>query len=156
VFDPTGEEVEIAAATMWAYSIAAASPNPIGAAAYIRLETMVSRNISAAQEGQTWYDLNLTDDEKAMIEETKDHPIVMDPIRGIGDCYLGIVDAYIVPAFYYQETQESVQAIFDAQKAALQAEFDDFNEMAAEAAEEAAALAEQQAAATEADADAEG
>ena len=73
-----------------------------------------------------------------MIEKEKNTKVVMDPIRGIGDCYLGIIDASIVPAFYYTETDQSVQAIFDAYKPQLQAEFDEFNEMAKEASAEAA------------------
>ncbi|MGN0172695.1 MAG: ABC transporter substrate-binding protein [Acutalibacteraceae bacterium] len=143
VFDPNGETQSIATASCWAYSISSAAPNPIGAAAYIRLETLVSRNISKAQEGNTWTDLNLTDEEKAMIEETKDDPIVMEMIRGIGDCYLGIIDAYIVPAMYYNDAQDSVQAIFDAQKSALEAEFDEFNQMVEETAAEVEAKKEQ-------------
>jgi len=141
-FDPTGETVGIADANLWAYSISAASPNPIGAATYIRLETLVSRNAQSKLAGTTWYDKNLTEAEKAMMEETKDDPVSIDIIIGIGDCYLGIVDASIVPAMYYVETQESVQAIFDAQEAALQAEFDEFNEMVEETAAELAAKQE--------------
>ena len=142
VFDPTGETESIADANLWAYSISAAASNPIGAATYIRLETLVTRNVQSKLEGTTWYDKNLTDAEKAMMEATKNDPVAIDCINGIGDCYLGIVDAKIVPAMYYVETQDSVQAIFDAQKNALQAEFDEFNAMAEEAAAEAAAKAE--------------
>ena len=129
VFDPTGETESISTATLWAYSISAAAKNPVGAAAYIRLETLVTRNVEAAFEGETWYDKNLTDDEKAMIEATEDDPVCVEMIRGIGECYLGIIDRDIVPAMYYVETNNSVQAIFDAQKNALQAEIDDFNAM---------------------------
>ncbi len=146
-FDPTGETESIATATLWAYSISSASKNPIGAATYIRLETLVSRNVEAELKGSTWYDKNLTDAEKAMMEEVEDDPVCVEMIRGIGDCYLGIVDASIVPPMYYQETQESVQAIFDAQKNALQAEFDEFNEQVEETAAEAAANASADAAA---------
>ncbi len=151
-FDPNGETTGIPTATLWAYSISAAADNPIGAAAYIRLETLVSRNVSAALEGTTWYDQNLTEDEQAMIDEIADEPVCVEMLRGIGDCYLGIVDAQIVPEMYYTETQNSVQAIFDAQKNALQNEFDEFNEMVEEiaaevAAKEAAAAAEGDAAA---------
>lgn len=142
VFDPVGETESIANTTLWAYSISAAAENPIGAAAYIRLETLVTRNAEAALKGQTWLDQNLTDAEKAMLEATKDDPICNEIILGIGDCYLGIIDANIVPPMYYDATQESVQAIFDAQKNALQAEFDEFNQMAEEIAAEAAARAE--------------
>ncbi len=152
VFDPAGETESIATATLWAYSIAAAAENPIGAATYIRLETLVSRNMTAALEGKNWYDVNLTEDEKAMLEETKDDPIAMEMIRGIGDCYLGIVDASIVPPMYYQENQNSVQSIFDANKAALEAEFEEFNQTVEEIAEELAAEqeeAEEEAAAEE-------
>ncbi len=145
-FDPNGETESIATATLWAYSISSASENPIGAATYIRLETLVSRNVKKALEGTTWNDKHLTDDEKAMLEEVKDDPVCVEMIRGIGDCYLGIVDASIVPPMYYQETQESVQAIFDAQKNALQAEFDEFNQQVEETAAEAAAKAEADAA----------
>ena len=143
VFDPNGETESIATATLWAYSIAAAAENPIGAATYIRLETLVARNVEAALEGKNWYDLNLTEDEKAMLEETKDDPIAMEMIRGIGDCYLGIVDASIVPPMYYEENQNSVQSIFDANKTALQAEFDEFNQTVEELAEEIAAEEEE-------------
>ncbi len=136
VFDPTGEEKPIFPVETWAYSISSASKNPVGAAAYIRLETLVSRNIAKSLEGQTWFDQNLTDEEKAMIEETKDDPILNEIILGIGNCYLGIIDAYIVPEIYYGETQNTVQAIFDAQKSALQAQFDEFNEMIDEVAAE--------------------
>lgn len=139
VFDPTGETESIATATLWAYSISSAAENPIGAATYIRLETLVSRNIQAALEGKNWYDLNLTEDEKAMLEETKDDPVAMEMIRGIGDCYLGIVDAKIVPPMYYEENQNSVQSIFDANKAALEEEFEEFNQTVQEIAEELAA-----------------
>ena len=82
-----------------------------------------------------------------MMEAVEDDPVCVEMIRGIGDCYLGIVDASIVPPMYYQETQESVQAIFDAQKNALQAEFDEFNEQVEETAAEAAANASADAAA---------
>ena len=150
VFDPTGETESIATATLWAYSIASAAKNPIGAATYIRLETLVSRNVQAALEGTTWADKNLTEAEKAMVEAVEDDPVCVEMIRGIGDCYQGIVDANLVPAMYYVETQDSVQAIFDAQKNALQAEFDEFNQMVEEVAAEAAAKAE-----AEAEADAE-
>ncbi len=139
VFDPTGETQSIATASLWAYSIAAAAENPIGAAAYIRLETLVSRNVTASKEGTTWNDLNLTEDEKAMIEATKNDPVCVEMIRGIGDCYLGIVDASIVPPIYYEQNQSNVQAVFDAQKNALQAEFDEFNETVEELAAEVAA-----------------
>jgi len=142
VFDPTGETESIATATLWAYSIAAAAENPIGAATYIRLETLVSRNVQATLKGNTWLDKNLTEAEKAMMEEVKDDPVCVEMIRGIGDCYLGIVDAQIVPAMYYVATQESVQAIFDSQKSALQAQFDEFNATVEEVAAEAAAKAE--------------
>ena len=80
-----------------------------------------------------------------MMEAVEDDPVCVEMIRGIGDCYLGIVDANIVPAMYYTATQESVQAIFDAQKNALQAEFDEFNQMVEEVAAEAAAKAEAEA-----------
>ncbi len=142
VFDPTGETESIATATLWAYSIASAAKNPVGAATYIRLETLVSRNVQAALEGTTWLDKNLTDEEKEMMEATKDDPVCVEMIRGIGNCYLGIVDANIVPPMYYGATQESVQAIFDAQKNALQTEFDEFNQQVEETAAEAAANAE--------------
>ncbi len=145
VFDPTGETESIATATLWAYSISSAAKNPIGAATYIRLETLVSRNVQAALEGTTWLDKNLTEAEKAMMEAVEDDPVCVEMIRGIGDCYLGIVDASIVPPMYYAATQESVQAIFDAQKNALQAEFDEFNQMVEEVAAEAAAKAEAEA-----------
>ncbi len=138
-FDPTGETVGIADADLWAYSISAAAKNPIGAATYIRLETLVTRNVQAALEGTTWYDKYLTDEEKDMMEAIKNDPVCVDMIIGIGNCYLGIVDANIVPAMYYVETQESVQAIFDAQKNALQAEFDEFNNTVEETAAELAA-----------------
>ena len=142
VFDPTGETEAIADADLWAYSIASAAKNPIGAATYIRLETLVSRNAQAKLEGTTWYDKHLTDAEKAMLEETKDDPVAVDIIIGIGDCYLGIVDKNIVPAMYYVETQESVQAIFDAQRKALEAEFEEFNATVEEAAANLAAKQE--------------
>lgn len=138
VFDPTGDTESIATATLWAWSIAAAADNPIGAAAYIRLETLVSRNIAASQEGSTWADLNLTEEEKAMIEETKNDPVCVEMLRGIGECY-DIVDTSIVPPIYYEENQSNVQAVFDAQRNALQAEFDEFNETVEELAAEAAA-----------------
>ncbi len=141
-FDPTGEEVGIADADLWAYSISAASKNPIGAATYIRLETLVSRNAQAKLASTTWYDKNLTDAEKEMMEAIKNDPVCVDMIIGIGDCYLGIVDANIIPKMYYVETQESVQAIFDAQRNALEAEFEEFNQMAEEAAAQAAANAD--------------
>ncbi len=144
-FDPNGDTTGIPTATLWAYSISAAAENPVGAAAYIRLETLVSRNVAASKEGTTWLDLNLTEDELAMIEEIKDEPVSVEMIRGIGDCYLGIIDAQIVPPIYYQANDTSVQAVFDAQKNALQAEFDEFNEMVAEIAAEVEAKAAAQA-----------
>ncbi len=127
VFDPAGESQSIASASLWGYSISKQAKNPIGAAAYIRLETMVTRNIEKAFEGTTWFDQNLTADEKAMLEATANDPICPEMIRGIGNCYLGIIDSIIVPQIYYGPTQNSVAAIFDAQKNAMQAEFDDFN-----------------------------
>lgn len=142
VFDPAGETQAIADADLWAYSISSAAKNPIGAATYIRLETLVSRNVQSKLAGTTWYDNNLTDDEKAMMEQIKNDPVSIDIIIGIGNCYLGIVDANIVPAMYYVATQESVQAIFDAQRNALQAEFDEFNQMVEETAAELAAKQE--------------
>lgn len=154
-FDPTGETVGIPTATLWAYSIASAAENPIGAAAYIRLETLVSRNVAKALDGTTWYDQTLTEEEQEMIEAIKDEPVSVEMIRGIGDCYLGIVDANIVPKMYYEESKSGVQAIFDAQKSALQAEFDEFNEMVEEVALEAQLKAEQAADEGAADATAE-
>lgn len=154
VFDPNGETESIATATLWAYSISAAAKNPVGAATYIRLETLVARNVEAALEGTTWYDENLTDDEKAMMEETKDDPVAVEMLRGIGDCYLGIVDPNIVPPIYYEENQNSVQSVFDSNRNALEAEFEEFNQMVEEVAAEAAAKAEQEAADAEADAEA--
>jgi len=144
-FDPNGDETGIPTATLWAYSIAAAAENPIGAATYIRLETLVSRNVAAAKKGTTWYDLNLTEDELAMIDEIADEPVSVEMIRGIGNCYLDIIDGQIVPQIYYDETQSSVQAIFDAQKNALQAEFDEFNQMVEELAAEVEAKQEAEA-----------
>lgn len=141
VFDPNGEEKPISPVSIWAYSISSSAANPEGAAAYIRLETLVSRNIAKAFEGKTWLDENLTDEEKEMIEATKDDPIVMDFIRGIGDCYLGIIDPYICTAIYYNDAQNEVQAIFDAQKSALEAEFEELNEMVDEVAAEQQASA---------------
>lgn len=154
-FDPTGETESIATATLWAYSISAAAENPIGAATYIRLETLVSRNVSKALEGTTWYDKHLTEAELTMLEETEDDPVCVEMIRGIGDCYQGIIDPLIVPPMYYAETQESVQAIFDAQKNALQAEFDEFNQQVEDIAAEAAAKADADAASGEGEATAE-
>lgn len=139
VFDPNEETESIAPATLWAYSIAAAADNPVGAATYIRLETLVSRNIAAAGKGSVaWKEANLTEDEKAMLEETADDPVVVEMLRGIGSCY-DIVDTSIVPPIYYEENQSDVQAVFDAQKNTLQAEFDEFNETVMELAAEKAA-----------------
>ena len=126
-FDPTGETVGISSASVWGYSITAAAENPIGAAEYIRLEALVTRNIEKAFEGNTWYDKNLTDAEKDMLEATADDPVCVDMIRGIGDCYFGIVDAYIVPEIYYTHTKTPVQQIFDKQLSALKAEISDYN-----------------------------
>lgn len=126
-FDPAGETVGIPTATLWAYSISAASDNPEGAATYIRLETLVSRNVGRALEGKTWFDLNYTEDEKAMIAEIEKLPVCMETIRGLGKCY-DIIDTSIVPPLYYQETQDSVKSVFDANRNMLENEFAEFNQ----------------------------
>jgi len=129
-FDLAGETVGIPTATLWAYSIAKEADNPIGAATYIRLETLVCRNVQAALEGTTWYDNeeNVTAEEQAMIEEIEsdDEHICVELIRGIGSCY-DIVDTSIVPPIYYEPNQNSVSSVFDSFNNMLQAEFDDFN-----------------------------
>ncbi len=136
-FDVAGEEVGIPTATLWAYSIAKEADNPIGAATYIRLETLVSRNVKAALKGTTWYDLeeNLTAEEQAMIEEIEsdDEHICVEMIRGIGTCY-DIVDTNIVPPIYYEANENSVQSVFDSFNNMLEAEFEDFNNEVLDAA----------------------
>ncbi|MBQ9414396.1 MAG: extracellular solute-binding protein [Clostridia bacterium] len=135
VFDPNGETTPITPVSLWAYSLSSAAKNPIGACAYIRLETLVSRNITKALKGTTWSDTNLTDEEKEMLEAVEEYPMVVELARGVGDCY-STIDTYIVPPIYYGQTDSSVQAVFDAQKPTLQAAVDEFNEMVDETAAE--------------------
>ncbi len=128
VFDPAGETESISSATVWGYAIAAEAQNPVGAANYIRLETLVARNIQNTLNEMAWYEEHMTDAELAMLEETENDPVCLEMIRGIGDCYLNIIDSTIVPELYYGPTKNPVQKIFDSQRTALEAEFDEFND----------------------------
>lgn len=125
-FDPNGETVGIANANVWGYAIPAAAKNPVGAASYIRLEALVTRNIESATDGNTWYDKNLTADELSMLEKTADDPICVDSTRGIGSCY-ELVDSQIVGPIYYWESDADVSAIFEDYRKALQTEVDALN-----------------------------
>ena len=126
VFDPTGEEKPISAGFLWGYSISAAAANPTGAAEYIRLESLISKNIEKTRSPYGALDEYLTQEEKDMLESTISDPVKVDPILGIGKCY-SLVDSKICNILYYQPIQDSVQSVFDAAKPVLQAEIDEFN-----------------------------
>lgn len=129
VFDPTGETKPISAGFLWGYSISAAAANPEGAAEYIRLESLISRNIDKDIPAYGALGKFLSDEEKDMLEKTASDPVKMDPIMGIGKCYPEI-DNKICNVLYYQQIQDSVQSVFDAAKPVLQAEMDEFNKNA--------------------------
>ncbi len=139
VFDPNGETEPIADGSFWGYSISSAAKNKLGAAAYIRAECLVARNILDKLEGNRYIDHYLTDDEKAAIEEADKAPFCSDPLRGL----TGVGDVLSVSGFtslYDPTTPDiSAQASLDQITPPLQAVVDEFNEMAAEAAAQAEA-----------------
>lgn len=130
VMDVLGETEVIAPSFIWTYSISSASKNPTGAATYIRLETLVGKNIAASQPEFGPLETVLTEDEKKMIRKYETSKYVIDPVRAIGTSY-AIVDTELVPKMYYVATEDSVQSLFDAIAPKLQTQITEFNEIAA-------------------------
>lgn len=130
IMDVLGETEVIAPSFVWTYSISSAAQNPTGAATYIRLETLVGKNIDAAQPEFGSLENVLTADEKTMIRKYQTSKYVIDPVRAIGTCY-SLVDTELVPQMYYATTEASVQSMFDAIEPKLQAQITEFNEIAA-------------------------
>jgi hypothetical protein len=125
-FDPNDESEPISPTSVWGYSISRAAKAPIGAANYIRLESLVGQNILATY-GFDWHDF-VNAEERAMIDDFEANGrSVVEVILGVGDCYLGILDALLVPSIYYGPSEVSVQGAFDAVRHLLEAEVAAFN-----------------------------
>jgi ABC-type glycerol-3-phosphate transport system substrate-binding protein len=124
-FDPNGETEPIASAHVWGYSISRAARNPVGAAEYIRLESLVMKAIENDLGNPVWTYVN--DEERAMIEEYEANvKTVVELINGIGDCYEILSDNRF--PFYDGPATVSVQGFFDALTPLLQSAIDAFNQ----------------------------
>jgi ABC-type glycerol-3-phosphate transport system substrate-binding protein len=126
-FDPNGETEPISPAWAWGYSISRAARAPVGAANYIRLESLVGQNILAAY-GFDWHGF-VNAEERAMIEDFEANgKSVVEVIFGVGDSYLGILDAVLVPAIYFGPAAGTIHDAFNAVRRLLEAEVAAFNE----------------------------
>ena len=131
IYDMGGETERIVPVHMEGYSISAGALHPEAAAAYIRLETLVRKNILSKHSSLGYLEKVLTDEEKQMLQDTAGDQVVMDMSMGMGDCY-SILDTQLVPPIYYDAHDSSVQAEIDSVKPLLQAEIDDYNSELAE------------------------
>ena len=123
-FDPTGETEPISPTDVWGYSISRAAKNPVGAAEYIRLESLVMKAIENENGHIALPYFN--DEERAMWEEYEAGVrTVIDCTSGIGDCYQ-ILNENPIP-IYGGPTTVSVQSMFDTIAPLLQRAVDDFN-----------------------------
>ena len=107
------------------------APASGGGRYYIRLEVLVSKNINKMIPSLGYLENVLTEEEKQMLEDTKNDRVIMEVILGVGDCY-DILDTKMVPPIYYNADESSVQAVIDSVKPLLQAEIDDYNSDLAE------------------------
>ena len=131
IYDKGGETERIAPASLWGYSVSSGALHPEAAATYIRLEVLVRNNILKVIPSLGYLENVLTDEEKQMLEDTKNDSVIMEMILGVGDCY-DILDTKMVPPIYYNADESSVQAVIDSVKPLLQAEIDDYNSDLAE------------------------
>ena len=131
IYDKGGETERIVPCYMNGYSISSGALHPEAAATYIRLETLIRKNILARHSALGFLENVLTEEEKQMLEDTKNDKVVMEMILGMGNCY-DILDTKMVPPIYYNADETSVQAVIDSVKPLLQAEVDDYNSNLAE------------------------
>ncbi|MCL2547336.1 MAG: extracellular solute-binding protein [Oscillospiraceae bacterium] len=132
--DAEGNPVIRSPITVWAYSLARNSRNPVGAAAYMRLETLVMQSLNEFRPHELYS--HATEEELEMIRWYQDAVYrVFDPIIGVGDTF-EIVEGHYFNSIYYGDGGYTVTAIIDAAAMLLQDKIDTFNDMA-RAAEEA-------------------
>jgi len=145
----------------WAFSISSVAWNPVGAAEYMRLETLMMQALrndlpSELKNVDNFTSRAVYDEMWAMIEQYENEVIrVMDPIQGVGESYQIIMNHPGVRAIFYGGELQTATAVLDSLRPLLQAEVDNINRRAEQARiereqREAQAQAEREAAEREA------
>lgn len=125
IFDPTGETERLVTANVYGLSISSKAKNPEGAAAFIRLNYLMSKKINEKVGEFGLLEKYITDEEREMLVECKKDKVVFDLLNGIGKCK-SILQENVSFKMYNEYTTQSVKSLFDQAKPLLQAEIDEF------------------------------